>query len=156
MAEVVGSDVTLTWTASDDATQYVIKRNGETIATVTETSYIDQLPKDGIYTYAVYASNENGSLSAPVVATVEAIFDDAAENQESLISIYPNPAKDVLNIVAGNNSIEFSLYNGMGQEVAAGTAQGIQQINVSNMTKGVYFLRVTSGTQVAIQKVVVE
>ena len=156
VAEVAGSDVTLTWTASPDASYYVINRNGENIATTASTSYIDQLPKDGIYTYAVSAANDNGALSAPVVATVEAIFDDAAENQESLISIYPNPAKDVLNIVAGNNSIEYSLYNGMGQEVASGTAQGIQQINVSNMTKGVYFLRVTSGTQVATQKVVVE
>ena len=156
MAEVSGSDVTLTWTASADATQYVIKRNGETIATVAETSYIDQLPRDGIYTYAVSAANDNGALSAPVVATVEAIFDDAAETQESLISIYPNPAKDVLNIVAGNNSIEYSLYNGMGQVVANGTATGTQQIDCSKMSKGIYFLHLNTGANAMVEKVVVK
>ena len=61
----------------------------------------------------------------------------------------------MLNISAGNN-FEYQLFNGMGQEVINGKGQGIQQINVSNMAKGLYFLRITSGNQVNFQKVVVE
>jgi hypothetical protein len=44
----------------------------------------------------------------------------------------------------------------MGQMVVKGTAQGTEQISVDGMTKGVYFLRLTSGTQVHMEKVVVK
>jgi hypothetical protein len=48
------------------------------------------------------------------------------------------------------------MYNGMGQKVAEGTATGNTQINVNDMAKGIYFLRLSSGTQVRVEKVVVE
>ena len=50
----------------------------------------------------------------------------------------------------------FALKYGMGQIVAKGSARGTEQINVSGMTKGVYFLHLNSGTQVRVEKVVVE
>ena len=154
-AQVEGGTVTLTWEASTEADTYVIKRDGETIAAdLTDLTYVDELPKDGVYTYAVYAAHE-GQLSVPVTATVEAIFDDVNENQSTLFSVYPNPANGVLNIDA-NGSFEYMLINGMGQEVARGNAQGSMQINVANMNKGVYFLRLSTGDQVTTQKVVVE
>ena len=155
VADVVGSDVTLTWVASADAEQYVVKRDGETLATVTETSYMDSLPKDGIYTYSVYAENGNGQLSMPVSVTVEAEFDEVGEASETRVSVYPNPANSVLNIVSAD-SFEYRLINSTGQEVAVGAAQGVKQINVSNLSKGVYFLHLTTGTKVDTQKIVVE
>lgn len=153
-AEVIGSEVTLTWEGSTEADSYVVKRNGETIATVTETTYVDTLPKDGTYTYAVYAASGN-QLSAPVTVTIEAIFDEVAESQNTKVSVYPNPTNGVLNIVV-NGNFEYQILNGMGQEVVNGTAQGTEQVNLSNMSKGVYFLRLNTGSQVNIQKIVVE
>ena len=44
----------------------------------------------------------------------------------------------------------------MGQKMAFGNANGNTQISVNGMAKGVYFLRLTSGTQVRVEKVVVE
>jgi hypothetical protein len=44
----------------------------------------------------------------------------------------------------------------MGQVVANGTANGIEQINVESMAKGIYFLHIATGTQVRVEKVVVE
>ena len=155
VAEVTGSEVALTWTASADAINYLVKRDGETLANVTETSYVDVLPKDGVYTYSVYALNDNGQLSTPVSTVVEAEFDEIGEAQEANISVYPNPANNVLNIVSAD-SFEYRLFNSTGQEVAVGAAQGVKQINVSDLSKGVYFLHVTTGTKVDIQKVVVE
>ena len=75
---------------------------------------------------------------------------------ESAISIYPNPVNSTLYIEGGNTEFSYVLYNGMGQEIVSGKAQGSQQINVSSMAKGIYFLRLTTGTQVNIRKVVVE
>ena len=40
--------------------------------------------------------------------------------------------------------------------MANGTVRGSQQINVESMAKGVYFLRITTGTQVRVEKVVVK
>ena len=48
------------------------------------------------------------------------------------------------------------MYNGMGQQVANGTAQGAQQISVSGMAKGIYFIRLTAGSKTSVEKVVVE
>ena len=153
-AVVTGNDVALTWSASSDADSYVIKRDDHTVATVTETTFTEQV-EDGIYKYSVFAQKD-GVLSRPATVIVDVNYDAIGEGQETNISVYPNPTNGVLNIVAGNAEFEYQLFNGMGQEVAKGTAQGTQQLNVSNMAKGVYFLRLTTGTQVNIQKVVVE
>ena len=44
----------------------------------------------------------------------------------------------------------------MGQMVNSGNAQGTVEINVNGLTKGIYFLRLTNGTQVHVEKVVVK
>jgi hypothetical protein len=62
----------------------------------------------------------------------------------------------MLYINGGNAQYSYVMYNGMGQVVASGKAQGTEQINVNNMTQGVYFLRLTTGTQVRLEKVVVK
>ena len=63
------------------------------------------------------------------------------------VSIYPNPATTVLNVVAeGYNTIE--VINLLGQTVYTCNATNNTQINVSNLRNGVYFVRVngTNGT----------
>ena len=153
-ALVIGDEVALTWAASSDADSYVIKRDDETIATVTETTFTEQVD-DGIYKYSVFAQKE-GALSRPATVIVNVNYDAIGEGQDNSFSVYPNPTNGVLNIAAGNAEFEYQLFNGMGQEVARGTAQGTQQINLGNMAKGIYFLRLTSGSRTDFQKVVVE
>ena len=153
-AELTGMTVNLTWEATPDVESFLIKRNDEVIATVTETNYSEYV-EEGIYKYSVFAQIDD-QISKPESVMVQVMYDGAEETQEANFSVYPNPTKGVLNINAGNSNFEYSLFNGMGQEVAKGTAQGSQQLHVSDMAKGVYFLRLTSGNQVSIQKVVVE
>ena len=154
VAAVNGSEVTLSWRPSPDAESYLITRDGETIATVTEPVYTENV-EDGIYVYSVFAQIGD-EVSQPATVIVDVNYDAISEDQESLFRVYPNPANNVLNIVFGTENFEYQLFNGMGQEVAKGAAQGTQQINVSNMSKGVYFLRLTSGSWTGFQKVVVE
>ena len=105
------------------------------------------------YTYCVVAEL-NGAFSAPTCILIE--FVDGIDENEAEFSVYPNPVSNMLSISCGNADYSFVMYNGMGQVVANGNGRGTQQINVSDLTKGVYFLRLTSGTQVRIEKVVVE
>ena len=44
----------------------------------------------------------------------------------------------------------------MGQVVATGKAKGTEQISVESMAEGIYFLHLTTGTQVRVEKVVVK
>ena len=154
-AVVDDRDVTLSWTGSNNVESYIISRNGEEIDRVTDTIFTDFV-EYGTYEYAVVAATADGLLSAPATIIVEVVdLNSVGENTLS-IDIYPNPANSTLNINGHNTEYSYFLYNNMGQEMVKGTAQGTHQINVSSMPKGIYFLRLTSGSQVSVQKIIVE
>ena len=154
VATTDGHDVRLTWTASADAASYVVKRDGETIATVTETEASDYLELSGTYKYSVYAVSESGSMSAPVSDFVTVDFTAVGENEVSF-GVYPNPAESVLNINA-NAAFEYQLINSVGQVVLSGVANGNAELNVSELNNGVYFLKVVANGNAEIQKVVIK
>lgn len=154
-AIVDGGNVALSWTASPDADNYVVKRDGVTIGTVAETSFNDVLTHDGVYTYAVYAAKNAGQLSTPVMIIVEAEFDGVIDAQEINVSVYPNPANGVLNIVTDANSYDYQIINSIGQVVMSGSANGATTLNVEALN-GVYFLRIIADGDVIVRKVTVK
>ena len=147
--------VTLTWTAPEGASAYLIRRNGVEVGNQASTSFTDLVELDGIYTYSVVATDGNGNYSTPEFVTVNVGTVGVEESAIENVSIYPNPVNNTL-FVNGAAEFSYEMYNGMGQKVANGQANGNAQINVSGMNKGIYFLRLTSGTQVRIEKIVVE
>ena len=153
-AVVVDQEVTLSWTGVTQATAYSIRRDGEEIAFQSRTEYIDFV-EDGIYTYTVVATDENGHYSAPASVAVSVGIVGVSESEESF-SVYPNPVSNMLNIEGVSGEYSYTLFNGMGQMVVNGNAIGNTQINVNGMAKGVYFLRLVNGTQVRVEKVMVE
>ena len=155
IAEEEDHVVTLTWTAPENATQYILRRNGEEIANLSDTSYEDNV-EDGIYTYSIVATDGNGHFSSPMFVTISVGTVGIVESTLENVSIYPNPVNSTLFVNCGNAEFSYEMFNGMGQKVANGTVTGNAQISVSGMNKGVYFLRLTSGTQVRMEKVVVE
>ena len=154
-AAVNGNMVNLTWDAPTGATAYIIYRNGEEVGNQASTAFAD-IVSDGIYNYSVVATDGNGRFSAPENVAVSVGIVGVEENTLENVSIYPNPANSMLTIDGGNAEYTYTMYNGMGQIVANGKAQGVEHINVNDMAKGVYFLRLTTGTQVRVDKVVVE
>ena len=153
-AEATETSVVLTWEAPEGAINYIIYRNGIEIGQTTETTYTDIiLTKDGFMTYCVVAEYADG-VSVPECVIVE--FLDAIDETEAEFAIYPNPVSNTLFVSGGNAEFTYEMYNGMGQKVAEGNATGNTQINVNDLMKGVYFLRLTTGTQVRMEKVVVE
>ena len=153
-AEATDTGVTLNWNAPEGAINYIINRNGIEIGQTTETTFTDNIiNKDGFYTYCVVAEYDEGT-SLPDCVTIE--FLDAISENEAGFAIYPNPVNNTLFINSGNAEFSFEMFNGMGQKVASGNATGSTQISVNDMKKGIYFLRLTTGTQVRVDKVVVE
>ena len=152
-AEVGIGSVTLTWDAQDRAINYIISRNGVEIAQTVDSTFVDEVLIESYYTYCVVAEYSHGS-SAPECIVVRSEL-DVDENMAEF-SIYPNPVSGTLFINGGTAEYSYTMYNGMGQVVANGIAKGTEQISVDDLTKGVYFLRLTTGTQVLVEKVVVK
>ena len=152
-ADVEVGAVILTWDAPEGAVSYTIYRNGLELGQTSEPTYTDEVASEIHFTYYIVANYENGN-SVPECIDVKGEM--SIDENETEFIIYPNPVNNTLYINCGNAEYNYEMFNGMGQVVASGNAQGTEQINVSNMTKGVYFLRLTSGTQVQMEKVVVK
>ena len=68
------------------------------------------------------------------------------------IAIYPNPAKDMLNISNAENA-QISIYNLMGQEVRrVEKATALEVINVADLARGSYIVKIMNEGNVATQK----
>ena len=145
--------VVLTWEApSRDVLNYLVTRNGEELAQVTETRYVDYAPTD-YAEYCVIAQYLNGNSETMCLDPIENIL--GVGEIDGDVRIFPNPVKSTL-YIKGEAEYSYVLYNGMGQVVANGNANGTHQIDCSGMEKGVYFLHLTTGAKVLVEKVVVK
>jgi hypothetical protein len=99
------------------------------------------------YTNGVYGSGASKNFSTDGF-TILGLGDNALE----AVGIYPNPATSVLNIDhAENASIE--VYNMLGQTLYRKTNISLnEQVNVSNLTEGTYFVKITNGNAVKTAK----
>lgn len=75
-------------------------------------------------------------------------------NNNKNISIYPNPAFDVLNISVKDGT-EFEIFNAAGQLVSKGKISG-QKVQVSDLLKGVYFIQVKDNNNIQNLKFIKE
>lgn len=65
------------------------------------------------------------------------------ENREVVFEMYPNPFEDLVQIRFNVNNYSWSIHNSMGQQVKMGSVnnnQNWQEIDLSNLAKGVYFI----------------
>ena len=108
----------------------------------------------GSYTNkAVSYSPKQTATSTPIIAGIE-----------NALQLYPNPAKNELNIEytsANNQEVRISLYDLLGKEIAVITdrsMQGKQSINynTSKLPKGLYLLRLQSGTETITRKIEIQ
>jgi hypothetical protein len=165
-ATVEGYQIILDWETSTNPIRFVVYRNGLEIGETTETTFTDEAGTEMIYTYCIQAEYPDG-FSLPECIQVE-YFDGLEENGPSTPStgsgaegsvafaLYPNPVNNILNINAENMDFTYVLFNDMGQVVLNGDAHGAVQVNVEHLTKGVYFLRITSNQQMRVEKIVIE
>lgn len=143
----------LTWNAVENADEYIVRRDGEIVSTQTETSYYEDVT-EGIYTYSVVA--KSGDLySAPAFV----IFDPNIKSTENIsefvsekISLYPNPTSGVI-YVNCDRPFDAVVYNYQGQVVMRKYSNE-GQIDLSDLTTGVYFLEVRENNNVMIEKII--
>ena len=71
------------------------------------------------------------------------------------ISIYPNPAKDILYVKNVNplSSVDVCLYNSWGQAVVRSNAKSI---DVSHLPGGIYIAKISTGKKTRSQKILIK
>jgi uncharacterized membrane protein len=101
---------------------------------------------DGTSTYYILVEGSGSSDSGEF--TLEITCEEllrAQDNNLSKVSIYPNPASDILYIHSKININKLEVYNVSGQMVLTKqNVQGNQQLNTSALQNGVYFIQLIS------------
>jgi chitodextrinase len=84
-----------------------------------------------------------------IVSTARGI--EASTLTEMSLSLYPNPANDILNISGLEKAATYRVLNVLGQEVSKGTIDnGI--VSVSNLNTGTYLLEITTNKETTVKR----
>ncbi|HTA81888.1 MAG TPA: phospholipase D-like domain-containing protein [Bacteroidia bacterium] len=89
-------------------------------------------------------------LQAPCYP-IDAGVNELPQTVAAGINLYPNPANTQLNVSVNNmkgETVSYQVYNLMGQTVLSGLfkTEGINNLDISSLTEGVYMLTVQNGT----------
>ena len=114
--------VTMTWDASDNASQYVIYMDGNILDVTANTSYIKGFDEEGEHYFSVVAVCENGESEMSETFEFEIIGETIGE-YENNFELYPNPVDDVLYIKSDKNINEVNIYNVVGIKLIAVSGQ---------------------------------
>lgn len=88
--------------------------------------------------------NAGGDTGDLVAATLNLTVLSTDDNALNLFSFSPNPVRDFLNLSAASEISQVEVYNIMGQRVMAVSPNALNSdINMSSLTSGVYFVKVT-------------
>jgi len=128
---------------------YNVYRNGELITPtpITDTTLVDVVDTNATYCYVVKAVHEGyNSTTIESAASNEAcpiLTVGIVDNQLASLKVYPNPAKDVVNVETTKDIRTIEMINYLGQSVykQAVDGKGVYKINTRQLESGVYFIR---------------
>lgn len=98
------------------------------------------------YRFALTLNGQNDCVTLTITDGV-GIANNVAEG----IRIFPNPCNNVLNVTANGNN-EVQIVNLLGQVITTQTMTDNAQINVSDLSNGVYFVRINGANGTTTQK----
>ncbi|MCG8577994.1 MAG: T9SS type A sorting domain-containing protein [Flavobacteriales bacterium] len=78
-------------------------------------------------------------------------------NQELDVEVYPNPTEGIVTIKLGENeSASYQILNSLGAVVYAGKISGTEQLDLSELSSGLYAVSVVAGEKVVSKKLIVQ
>ncbi len=161
---IVGDKVTLKATASGTQISFQWVKNGVDIPNANNYSYvIDSVVKADSGYYSCRISNVCNTVTTDTVflKVVDITGIMSIENQASL-KFYPNPSKGLINLEVDNfknEEISIQIINYTGQLIfikQLGNSTGLIHdiIDLSDKSKGVYFIRFQCGNSILTDKIV--
>ena len=151
-AIVNGTNVILTWNPVSSALSYTLYRDNTMIAeNLTATNYIDENVEYGHHCYTMVSECIEGTspASAPTCVDIEDLG-----IEESMISatIYPNPSDKAFNIIC-QGMTKLTVY-GMRGETVLDIDLDADSYTISELSAGVYFVRIETAAGCMTQKIV--
>ncbi|MFA5781396.1 MAG: PKD domain-containing protein, partial [Bacteroidales bacterium] len=118
---------------------------------------------NGTYTVTLIANNVCGSDTMSSLVTI-LLADISTYNSNNSITVFPNPSKGSFYLDIQTNiikEINFRIYDVIGNTIKSGTLKpankkGEIRIDMSNSSKGVYFLYLSNETLNAVKKIIIE
>ena len=69
------------------------------------------------------------------------VIDDVTEVEQNIVTVYPNPANDVL-YIKGVDTGNVEIYNFIGVKVVSKSVSSCESINITDLASGMYFVRI--------------
>ncbi|MCG9793799.1 endonuclease [Flavobacterium algicola] len=157
-------DITVTTKLTFSGTNgtFTVRVNGEAVGTVpySATTTTTTIPGIDVSGNVIISFTDNSTTSNRV------IFDDLGwscytedlgtnDLEKNTFSIYPNPVDDYLYIENSNNPFSVSIFNSLGQTVKKRTSTDGSTMVVSDLNKGIYFVKITEGKKSVTKKIIV-
>ena len=157
-----GSSYSVTGIGIDKAAKITYRM--ESVYMTSSSTYADAR------TYGIQAATDlYGAGSLEVVATTNAFYavgvgttyvstakialakTSKTETINEAYVLYPNPTSEVLNISVKENKVSsYKIFNSLGFQIQTGKTSG-GEINVSNLSKGIYFFELNNGQETVVK-----
>ncbi|MFO8128498.1 MAG: T9SS type A sorting domain-containing protein, partial [Bacteroidales bacterium] len=137
---------------------YNIHLNGEFLDFTADTTYLYTVDSNDTYTFDVVAVYEDCESDTAATESIEVVCVGINELLgEDNIAIYPNPATDVLNVVASDDITFVTVMNNVGQVVynSKVVEENTLEITTTGFEAGVYMIKVETADDVMIKKVII-
>lgn len=144
--------INITWDAVAEAESYSLLINGKEFNDITETSFAYTTNESGLFEIYLSTSCSTGPSNQSYIA-VEIIDDDTSiEEYENKFNIYPNPVNDRLVIDTEENVRTVNIYNILGVAVYSTNNFAQNEINVSDLSEGIYFISIETDNGKIVKK----
>ncbi|MCH2232063.1 MAG: lamin tail domain-containing protein [Crocinitomicaceae bacterium] len=142
----------------DDAFALVATPTGGTFSGtgVSGADFDPATAGNGVHTIT-YDYTDANSCSASISADIT--VDDCAsisENNINNVSIFPNPATDVITLTFNSDKADVTIYSIQGKVMSANTIQSSDQINTTNLVSGTYMVKVVVNNNTFTQRLIIK
>jgi len=133
---------------------YIKKSNGEIIDNISISGLIDhqEISNKGTTLYFIKYTSNSGNQVFKYEPTI--LNTNNPDNNRFKVIVYPNPSMHLLTIEAEQNIKEWTLYSEQGKQVMQGNhSDKSLTIDISSLSKGLYFINISSNGKSEIKKI---
>ena len=114
--------------------------------------------KEAYATLVLRATSDGQYVDFEVKVNMLYVSPQGVDENEFIVSVYPNPTNGLLNInVENSNHFNYQIFNMIGQNVMNGDVDGSEaKVDMSNLEKGVYFVSIFDENQKFVERIIVK